>query len=123
MGTFGGQRLDRRSATRSKVLFAAQHPLGLYHVEDHGAGVHAVYFTSRRARKPQYIATANSMPHAFRRISDHEDQLIHPETEREEGKKGPVSIWALGKRTGAPKPKSQLDRELDAWLAEHSYSV
>jgi hypothetical protein len=61
------------------------------------------------------------MAGAFRRISAHEDELIHPEAEREEGKRGPVSIFALGKRTGAPKPKSQLDRELDAWLAERGY--
>lgn len=104
------------------VLFAAQHPLGLYHVEDHGAGVHAVFFTPRRAKRAKVIANARSMPGAFCAISQHEDELVHPEAEREEGKKGPVSIYALGQRTGEPKPKTQLDRELDAWLAEHGYA-
>ena len=42
---------------------------------------------------------------------------MHPEAKREEGKHGPVSIYALGQRTGSTKPKSQLDQELDAWLA------
>jgi len=105
------------------VIFAAQHPLGLYHVEDHGANVHAVYFTPRRAKNPQIIANTSSMAAAFRRISEHEDRLIHPEAAREEGKHGPVSIFALGKRTGEPKPKSQLDRELDAWLAANGYQT
>lgn len=105
-----------------KVLFVAQHPLGLYHVEDHGAGVHAVFFTPRRAKKSKIIANTRNMAAAFRAISQHEDELVHPEAEREEGKRGPVSIYALGRRTGEPKPKSQLDRELDAWLAEHDYA-
>lgn len=105
-----------------KVIFAAQHPLGLYHVEDEGANVHGVYFTARRAKKPKRVATASSMAGAFRRISDHEDTLIHPGAAREEGKSGPVSIYAVGRRTQEPKPKSQLDRELDAWLTEHGYA-
>lgn len=104
------------------ILFATQHPLGLYSVEDEGANVHGVYFTPRRAKKPQRIATASSMSSAFRRISDHEDRLLHPEAVREEGKQGPVSIYALGQRTQDPKPKSELDRELDAWLLEHGYT-
>lgn len=105
------------------VIFAAQHPLGLYHVEDEGAGTHGAYFTPRRAKKPKRIGTASSMAGAFRRISDHEDELIHPEAPREEGKQGPVSIYALGRRTKEPKPKSQLDHELDTWLAEHGYAT
>jgi len=110
-----------RGAHTPKVLFAAQHPLGLYFVEDMGANTLGVNFQSRRAKKPTYIATASSMAGAFRRISKHEDDLVHPEAEREWGKKGPVSIWAVGERTGEPKPKSQLDRELDSWLADHGY--
>lgn len=106
-----------------KVIFAAQHPLGLYFVEDMGAGTLGVNFLSRRSKKPKYIASAGSMAGAFRRISKHEDQLVHPEAEREEGKRGPVSIYALGERTGAAKPKSQLDQELDAWLAAQGYAT
>lgn len=112
-----------RGAYTPNVLLAAQHPRGLYHVEDHGAGVHAVYFTPSRGKKPKIIANTRSMVGALRTISEHEDELVHPEAEREEGKRGPVSIYALGKRTGEPKPKSQLDRELDAWLAEHGYGT
>jgi hypothetical protein len=112
-----------RGAYTPNILLAAQHPLGLYFVEDMGAGTLGVNFLSRRSKKPKYIASASNMAGAFRRISNHEDQLIHPEAERETGQKGPVSIWALGKRTGEPKPKSQLDRELDAWLAAHGYET
>lgn len=61
------------------------------------------------------------MTAAFRLISDHEDKLTHPEAAREEGKHGPVAIYALGRRTKEPKPKSQLDQELDEWLATHGY--
>ncbi len=112
-----------RGAYTPKIMFAAQHPLGLYFVEDMGAGTLGVNFQSRRSKKPKYIATASSMAGAFRRISKHEDALVHPEAAREEGKRGPVSIYALGERTGEPKPKSQLDHELDAWLAEHGYAA
>lgn len=108
-------------AYKAPVLFAAQHPLGLYHVEDEGAGVLGVYFTSRRAKKPRRVATASSMAGAFQRISRHEDELMHPSAEREEGKHGPVSVYALGQRTKEAKPKSELDRELDTWLIEHGY--
>lgn len=111
-----------RGAYQPKVLFAAQHPLGLYHVEDHGANVHAVFFTPRRAKKPKIIANTRSMAGAIRAISEHEDELVHPEAAREEGKRGPVSIYSLGRRTGEPKPKTQLDRELDVWLVEHGYA-
>ena len=112
-----------RGAYTPKIMFAAQHPLGLYFVEDMGANTLGVNFQSRRAKKPTYIATASSMAGAFRRISKHEDELIHPDAPREEGKHGPVSIYALGQRTGEPKPKSQLDRELDAWLIEQGYAT
>lgn len=88
-----------------------------------GANVHGVYFTARRAKKPHRIATASNMAGAFRHISNHEDKLIHPEAAREEGKRGPVSIYALGQRIQEPKTKSQLDRELDAWLVEHGYGT
>lgn len=110
-------------ARTPKIVFAVQHPFGLYYVEDEGAGVKGVYFISRRAKKGKRLATASSMASAFRRISDHEDNLLDPKAAREEGKQGPVSIYALGQRTNEPKPRSQLDRELDAWLLEHGYST
>lgn len=110
-------------AHKASVIFAVQHPHGLYHVEDEGAGTLGVYFTPRRAKKPRRVATAANMPGAFRRISHHEDELIHPGAEREEGKRGPVSIYALGQRTKEAKPKSQLDQELDTWLAAHGYGA
>lgn len=112
-----------RGAYTPNILFAAQHPLGLYFVEDMGAGTLGVNFLSRRSKKPKYIATAGSLPGAVKRISNHEDEQVHPDAPREEGKNGPVSIWSLGKRTGGPKPKSRLDRELDSWLAEHGYGT
>ena len=110
-------------AYKAQVTFAAQHPLGLYHIEEEGAGTLGIYFTPRRARKPRHVATAVNMAGAFRRISHHEDELMHPEAKREEGKHGPVSIYALGRRTRDVKPRSQLDQELDAWLAEHGYGT
>ena len=110
-------------AYKARVTFAAQHPLGLYHIEEEGAGTLGVYFTPRRARKPKRVATAATMARAFHRISHHEDELMHPEAKREEGKHGPVSIYALGRRTGEAKPKSQLDEELDTWLTEHGYGT
>jgi hypothetical protein len=111
-----------RGAYTPDVKFAAQHPLGLYYVEHQGAGHLGVYFLSKRSKHAKPIGGASSMAGAFRRISKHEDEMIHPDAEREEGKRGPVSIHALGERTGAPKPKSQLDRELDQWLTEHGYA-
>ena len=58
-------------AYKARVSFAAQHPLGLYHVEEEGAGTLGVYFTPRRAMKPRRVATAANMAGAFRRISHH----------------------------------------------------
>jgi hypothetical protein len=111
-----------QGAYTPKVVFAAQHPLGLFHITDDGVAQFGVYFTSRRAKHAKLLGWAPTLPGAFRRISAHEDTLIHPEAPREEGKHGPVSIRSLGQRTGAPKPKSQLDHELSAWLAEHGYA-
>ena len=115
-----------RGAYTPRIMFAAQHPLGLYHVEDHGIETNPSYFAfftaKRKGSKPKSIGFGGgSMAGALRRISNHEDTLIHPKAEREEGKHGPVSIFALGRRTGEAKPKSQLDRELDAWLKAHGY--
>lgn len=110
-------------AHKAEVIFAAQHPLGLYHIENEGAHTLGIYFTSRRAKKPKRVATAANMAGAFRRISHHEDELLHPGAKREEGKHGPVSIYAIGQRTREAKPKSQLDHELDTWLNEHGYGT
>ena len=65
------------------------------------------------------IGGANGLAGALRRIKNHEDELVNPNAEREEGKNGPVSIFALGKRTGGPKPPTQLDREIDEFLRLH----
>src|SRR4029077_14322060 len=70
-------------AHKARVTFAAQHPLGLYHVEEEGAGSLGVYFTPRRAKKPKRVASAANMVGAFRLISDHKDELMHPEAQRE----------------------------------------
>lgn len=64
------------------VVFAAQSPLGIYHVVAEGANIHGVYFTSRRAKKPQRFASASGMDGAFQRISDHEDKMLHPKAAR-----------------------------------------
>jgi hypothetical protein len=113
--------LEPRGAYTPKVLFAAQHPRGLYHVEDEGAGLLGVYFTPLRAKTPRRFASARAMSTAFQRISIHEDEMLHPEAAREEGRQGPVSIFELGRRLEGPKPPSQLDRELNAWLKTHGY--
>lgn len=117
----------RQGAYTPKIMFAAQHPLGLYHVQDEGIvgnPAYRAYFTpKRKGSKAKSIGFGGgSMPGALRRISQHEDEAIHPEAAREMGTSGPVSIYALGKRTGEPKPKSQLDQELDTWLAQHGYT-
>jgi hypothetical protein len=62
-----------RGALKTKVLHSETHPHGHYHVEDHGAGVHGVFYTSKRARKPQYIATGSSVEDAQKRIKQHVD--------------------------------------------------
>lgn len=113
--------LARRGAYTPEVLFAAQHPRGLYHVENEGDGLLGVYFTARRAKTARRIASVGNMKGAFQRISQHEDELLHPDATREEGRQGPVSIYALGRRLESAKPPSQLDHELDAWLATHGY--
>ena len=100
-----------RGAYTPKIVFAAEHPLGLYYVEDQGAGHLGTFFLSRRAKHAKTIGGASSIAGAFRRISKHEDELIHPGAEREEGKRGPVSIYAIGERTGETKPKSHQARE------------
>ena len=106
-----------------KVIFAARHPLGLYHVEDEGANVHGVYFTPRRAKKARRIGTATSMAGAFRRISKHEDELIHPRRSASKASAGPsrstrsasapaspsrrvssIASWTRGSRSTATEP-------------------
>lgn len=110
-----------RGAYTPEVRFAAVHPAGLYHVEHEGAGSHGAYFTpKRRGARSKRIGTASSLRSALARISQHEDELLHPDAPRERGQSGPVSVWALGQRTAAagPKPRSQLDEEIEAVLRE-----
>ncbi len=107
-----------RGAYTPRVRFVAMHPLGMYHVEDQGAGHLMAYFTpKRKGSRMKPVGGASSMAGALKRISDHEDELVNKDAPREWGQNGPVSIYALGKRTGAPKPPSQLDREIEAFLA------
>ncbi len=100
-----------------QVMFAAIHPLGLYYVEHEGAGHLAVTFLpKRKGSRPKRIGSASSMEGAFRRISTHEDEVLNPQAEREEGRNGPVNIFDLGKRTNSSKVPTDLDRELDRYL-------
>ena len=100
------------------VRFAAVHPLGLYHVEHMGAGHHQAVFTpKRRGSRPVVVGGASSLAGALRRISDHEDRLVEPDAPREEGQRGPVSIFSLGQRTQGKKTPTQLDREIEAYLS------
>jgi hypothetical protein len=93
---------------------------GRYHIENHGAGVHAVYFTrKRKGSKPKLIANTRSMANALKSIAEHEDEMDAPNAPRETGQNGPVSIYALGKRTGGTKTPTQLDAEIAAYLAAH----
>lgn len=110
-----------RGAYTPIVEFAATTPLGLYHVEDQGAGSgHLMaYFTpKRRGSRPKMIGGANSLAGALTRISNHEDEALHPDAPRERGQSGPVNVFSLGRRTQGPKPDSQLDREIRQHLAE-----
>lgn len=109
---------DPRGAYTPVVKFAATHPLGLYHVEDQGAGHLMAYFTPRRrGSRAKAIGGASDMAGALRRISRHEDELIDPEASRELGRQGPVNMFRLGERTGGQKKTpTQLDAEIEAFL-------
>jgi hypothetical protein len=98
------------------ALVVFQSPVGTYHVEDHGAGVHAVFFKAKRAKKAKIIANAGSLESALRRISEHEGDLLEPTAPRVTGREGPVSIYAVGRRL-TPKTATQLDREIAEFLA------
>jgi len=99
------------------VRFAATHPLGLYHVEDHGAGHLAVYFTARRrGSRAKNVGAASTMRDAMARISRHEDEATDPSAKREEGRNGPVNIMNLGRRLEGAKTRSDLDEVMDAFL-------
>lgn len=103
-----------------EVRFAAQHPLGLYYVEHQGAGHLAAYFQPRRkGSRRKNVGSASSMAGALARISAHEDELVNPDAPRERGTQGPVSIYALGQRTGAKKTPTELDREIEEFLRRH----
>lgn len=101
------------------IEFAAVTPLGMYHVENQGAGHRMAYFTPKRARsRAKGIGGASSLAGAMTRISSHEDEMLHPDAPREMGQSGPVNVFSLGRRTGAPKPDSELDRDIRQYLAE-----
>jgi hypothetical protein len=99
-----------------EVLVVFQSPVGTYHVEHHGAGVHAVFFKPKRAKKAKIIANTGSLEAALRRISEHEGDLLEPDAPRVTGREGPVSIYAVGRRL-TPKTATQLDREIAEFLA------
>jgi len=102
------------------VRFVAVHPLGTYHVEHHGAGHHAAYFTpKRRGSRAKNVGGANSLRGALVRISHHEDELVSPDAPRERGQNGPVSIYSLGQRTAGKKTPTDLDREIEEFLRSH----
>lgn len=109
-----------RGAYTPRVRFAATHPLGLYHVEDQGAGHLMAYFTpKRKGSRAQIVGGASSMAGAMARIRDHEDELLDPTAPRETGSNGPVNVFALGKRTSGTKTPTQLDREIEQFLATY----
>jgi hypothetical protein len=107
-----------RGAYTPRVVFAAQHPLGLYYVENQGAGHHMAFFVpKRRGSRPKIVGAGGSLEAALRRIQSHEDELLEPDAPRERGENGPVNIFALGQRTAGTKTQTQLDREIDALIA------
>lgn len=107
-----------RGAYTPNIEFAAQHPLGLYYVENQGAGHRMAFFLpKRRGSRPKIAGAASSLAGALRRIQKHEDELLEPDAPREEGKNGPVSIWALGSRTNGSKKETELDRQIAAIIA------
>lgn len=101
----------------SAALVTLQSPVGTYHVEHHGAGVHAVYFKAKRAKKAKIIANTRSMEGALRAISEHEGDVLEPSAPRAGAGGEMVSIYNVGRRT-TPKTKTKLDREIDEFLAK-----
>lgn len=98
-------------------LLTLESPVGTYVVEDQGAGVHAVLFKAKRARKFKVVGVPRSMRAALERISEHEGDLLEPSAPRERGENGPVSIFAVGKRTTQKTP-TKLDREIAELVAK-----
>jgi hypothetical protein len=110
----------RMGAYDPDIRFVAIHPLGTYYIDHGGAGHFEAYFIpKRKGSRAKLIGGASSMAGAFRRIANHEDELVEPNAPREEGKNGPVNIFALGRRTGGQKTPTQLDREIEEFLAQH----
>jgi len=99
-----------------EALVTLTSPVGTYTVEHHGAGVHAVLFKGKRQKKARLVANTGSLPAALAAISEHEGDLLEPNAPRETGAGGPVSIYAVGRRT-TPKTPTQLDREVEEILA------
>lgn len=103
------------------VRLVAVHPMGTYHVEHHGAGHHAAYFTPRRkGSRAKSVGSASSLRGALARIQHHEDELVNPDAPREWGQAGPVNIFSLGRRTSGKKTPTDLDREIEEFLRSHA---
>jgi hypothetical protein len=110
----------RSGAYDPDIRFVAIHPLGTYYVDHEGAGHFGAYFIpKRKGSRTKLIGGASSMAGAFRRIADHEDRLVEPKAPREEGKHGPVNIFALGQRTSGKKTPTQLDAEIAEFMQSH----
>lgn len=106
-----------QGAHRPDIRFAAIHPLGLYYVDHQGAGHLASYFVPRRrGSRAKLIGGASSLRGALERVLAHEDEMIHPDAPREDGSRGPVSIYSLGRRLDARKTRSQLEDEIEGLL-------
>jgi hypothetical protein len=76
----------------SEAVHAEERSSGKYHVESHGAGIHAVYHVGKGKRKPRLIGNARGLDAAKQRIDAHHD------TETGGAKpvpKGPVSMSSL----------------------------
>lgn len=57
--------------TSEHIKHSEDHPHGSYHIEDHGAGVHALMFKKTRDRKPKYEGTFSSTEAAKKGIEHH----------------------------------------------------
>ncbi len=120
-----GAAEDKASAPASKYLHEEAHPHGKYHVEDHGASVHAVMFTPKRGKKAQTLANPSSLEGAKKFITRHASEQGKPAFKPEPGKQyrltGPGSI-ASGNPKPVDTPKEQTEKSmkglagLDAFL-------
>jgi len=72
IGPQGGKYADpEHKIAWKEPLHQESHSHGKYHVEHHGAGVHALYFKGARKRKPELIGNFSSMEGAKAGIQHH----------------------------------------------------